>query len=124
MSGSKDAKVLPTIDTYSRLYESQGSVSYSTTTACIATDETEVEAGDEIELVRPVLIDDYTEKRSNRDRDKNAQLDQIYEDGIKNTWESGPASYWYNFFDLDNLVLEQKKKLAEREQNKAKAHKV
>ena len=124
MSGSKDSKVQSNLDTYSRLYESQGSVSYSTTTQCIATDETEIEAGDEIELVRPVLIDDFTEKRRNRDGDKNPQLDQIYEDGIKNTWERGPASYWYNYFDLDNLVLEQKKKLSEREQSKAKAHKV
>lgn len=98
----------------------------------VATDDPEIESDDEIEFLRPVLIDDYNEKNNNGNKNhgdggKPEIGCQFNEDGsVRNTWECGPAAYWYNFYDLENLILEEKQKLAEKQQKleKSKLRKV
>lgn len=88
----------------------------------VATDEPDVEPGDEIEFMRPLLIDDFNEKRNQktRDGDLGQHSGKPGEAGSANTWENGPAAYWYNFYDLENLILEEKKKLEARKNKSLK----
>lgn len=37
-------------------------------------------------------------------------------------WENGPASYWYNFYDLENLIEQERKKLEIEKDKQSKAN--
>lgn len=100
-------------------------MSVKSVTSAVASDEPEVEQSDEVEFLRPLLIDDYAEDAKKKDAaQKNGSKDGGGCEDASSTWECGPAAYWYNFYDLENLILEEKKKIAEKEMAKMKSLKV
>lgn len=90
-----------------------------------ASDQIVLQTSEEVDLVKPLLINDFDYQNENerRDGEKTHQVEPTIEEGYRNTWECGPAAYWYNLFDLENLIIDEKIKLAEKEK-KSKFKKV
>lgn len=85
-------------------------------------DEPEIEESDEVEFLRPVLIDDFNEKCRVKDGEKLDGGMRNNKDSGGGTWECGPAAYWYSVCDLESLIIDEKRRIAEKENLKNKVY--
>jgi hypothetical protein len=76
-----------------------------------------------VDFLKPFVINDILSEKHKADSRAAGDTTSAASAGSKkeNMWENGPAAYWYNFYDLENLILEEKKKLeAEKEKLRLK----